>query len=57
MYGSEGTKTFSLDRATFNMMIETAIEESIQKCQALIDSSNYAWQNIDVIFFVGDREE
>lgn len=53
MYGSEGTKTFSLDRATFNMMIETAIEESIQKCQALIDNSNYAWQNIDVIFFVG----
>lgn len=53
MYSTEGMKTFSLDRSTFNEMIEPAVEESIQKCQALIDNNNHTWQNIDVIFFVG----
>lgn len=52
-YGEQGDKIFTLTRSEFNTMIEGAVQESIIRCQELIDANNLKWTDIDVIFFVG----
>jgi molecular chaperone DnaK (HSP70) len=47
------SETFTLSKDEFNQMIAESVDETIVKCDKLLNSNNNAWNDIDLIFLVG----